>query len=130
MSVETSLVSPSEPPNPLAQQLPPGAGREAILKELVHRIQTDPIQRRRRHGRNFYATGPKVEGWDNRIREYAYAKSRISNFVDLLRWVTPITSGLTTLRHRYVWAGKMAVVSAADDKLIRHYAEQICIWGG
>jgi hypothetical protein len=105
LSVETCLVSPSEPPNPLAQQLPPGAGRGAILKEHVHRIQTDqtnPIQRQRRHGRNFYATGPKVCGWDNCIREYAYAKSRVSNFVDISRRVTPITIGLNTLRHRYV----------------------------
>ena len=129
-SVETFLGPPNEPSSYSAPHLPPGAGRKDILEQLVHRIQNDSFERRRRHGRNFYATGPKVYGWDNRIREYAYAKSRVSNFVDVFRWVTPITSELTTLRHRYVWAGKMAVVSAADDKLIRYYAEQICIWGG
>lgn len=116
------------PPAPLPQ----GFNRGNILAELVRWIHSEPFQRRRRYAGQIYPVqgAPRVTGWDNRVKEYAYAKQNGPHFVTVYKETLPFIKNLNALRLAHAWAPNMAAPANQTLQQISSTAEKICIWGG
>ena len=117
------------PPAPLAAGF--GFNRQNVLKEIVRRIHSDPFQRRRRNRRIYAVPGaPVVTGWENRVREYAYAKKVGPDFVRAYRDTLPMILNLDATRIGHLWNAAMPTPPAHVVTGISAIAKQVCIWGG
>ena len=123
-----------QPPPPVANPpapLPAGFARNEILKEIVRWIHSDPFQRRRRNRRIYAVPGaPVVTDWENRVREYAYAKKVGPDFIRAYRETLPMILNLDAIRIEHLWSAAMPTPPAHVVTGISAIAEQVCIWGG
>jgi len=129
---------PRDSPNPVtaplssAPPLPEGFSDFYILKKVVQWIHEEPFQRRRRYSGQVSGIlgAPVVRGWENRVKEYAYAKQSGPHFVEVYRDVLPIIKELDSIRSTHAWIGPMAEPPTAVVSSIARIAERICLWGG
>ena len=129
-------VAPQPPPpvaNPPAP-LPVGFGfnRQNVLKEIVRQIHSDPFQRRRRYAGIISSVNgaPVVTGWENRVREYAYAKNVGPDFIRAYRDTLPMILNLDAIRIGHLWSAAMPTPPYHFVNSISAIAKQVCIWGG
>lgn len=116
-----------------ASILPGVFSNDDILKSIVQWIQEEPFQRCRRHSGKISAIldAPKVQGWDSRVKEYAYAKRSGPNFVEVYRDVLPLIKDLASLIGMYdSWFGAMSAPEMPTVVSVARVAENICLWGG
>jgi hypothetical protein len=116
----------------LPPPLPEGFSHFDILKRVVRWIHEDPFQRRRRYSGQISGIlgAPVVRGWENRVKEYAYAKQSGPHFAEVYRDVLPIIKELDSIRSAHAWIGTMAEPPTAVVSSIARIAERICLWGG
>ena len=114
---------------------PPRVGNAAtpfdVIAALVAWIQADPFQRMQRMGGavNAVARAPLVQGWDQRLMQYAYATNRtlIPDFVNAFAFRANMAAALAgILPQRALPNVPTAPIRAA----LSIWAAQICNWGG
>lgn len=98
---------------------------------MVAWIQASPFQRMQRMRRvvNAVAGAPIVQGWDQRIMQYVYARNRtaIPNFVDAFAFRAGMAAALAGILPQRVLPN---VPAAPIRTALGDWAEQICTWGG
>ena len=112
--------------------IPDGFSRADILKEVVRWIHEEPFVRRKRYAGliSSISGAREVSGWENRVKEYAYARKSGPHFIDVYRDILPIIQELSAIRCAHVWTGKMAPPPAIVVLDVAKVAEKICLWGG
>jgi hypothetical protein len=104
-----------------------------VIAAAVKWIQIDPFFREARYGSVTRVEGaPTVCGWDERLREYAYAKSKTVSFPAVYASVSPVLTRMSAAITRYSWPAVKSLkdLDPTDEVQLRDDAEWICRWGG
>lgn len=123
---------PSTPPPP---RLPKNPNCDDLIEAVVRWIHVSPFVRECRAKKKVKPVPGAVVGfgWDFRIREYAYAKSRLVSFPCVYAHTSPVISQLAQIRSTKNWltTSSASAVGIADSRKLEKLAEWICnTWGG
>jgi len=123
------------PPTSRPQALPEHPNCDDLIKALVEWIHISPFVRQFQYGGVIQNRPGAVHGrgWDFRIQEYAYARSRAVSFPCVYAQTGPVIARLATIVTHYNWPTVLNadVIAPADLRQLEQDAEWICnTWGG
>ena len=105
-----------------------------VIAAAVKWIHTDPFVRETRSkGKVLPVPGAScVTGWDSRMKEYAYAKSKTVSFPAVYASVSPVLARMGSIIRRYCWPSVTGIscLASADGHQLCTDAKWICKWGG
>lgn len=147
-SVASSVMPASEPPATTTTEHPNRKGvarllgssdrapsscdslRQEVLEGAVRALHEDVFQRSYR--KNAARDAQKVCGWDSRLREYAYATSRVSSVDHVVNFLLPLIVDFRKIVSLYEWSkvDEAGQIKKPDLLHLECFAETICIWGG
>jgi len=133
----TSRYEPKAQPDNADQapppKLPPDPDYSDLLKAIVQWIQDDPFQRSYRQGKHILPRGnaPRGNGWDFRLREFAYTRSWLPAFPRVHQTTAPVRQQMRKLREKYDWGEiqEDSQISKKDLKQLDDAARWIFDWG-
>lgn len=104
--------------------------RNEVLSRIVADINEEEFQRKYR--KEYVSSAEIVNGWDARIREFAYAKSRVCSMEHVSQFLIPLVAQFRALVGSCDWEAVNCEQSLDKDVLtdLKCMAETICIWGG
>lgn len=122
-------VPSTQPPS-----IPSQASAADVIEAAVRWINHDPFVREiKSRGTIRPVPGaPVVCHWNERLQEYAYARSRVPCFPEVYNSVSPVLARMATTIQKYSWPAvkSIADLNPADEEQLRKDAEWVCMWGG
>lgn len=106
---------------------------DTIVYDLALEVQNEKFQLLYRYNDKFKPVdnAPIVQGWDKRLCEYSYAKSKKSNYQQVYQDTTPVIDEIKSITHRYDWHKVVSSdIDGSDLQRLGELTKWIFKWGG